>query len=187
MFWSVSAALSAAAATVCAGSVTRNEKCEASHSQQHEANERVGLPKVHRPQRASEDEPSFQNEGAAVPEDQPPGAGCSITSTATVSITGAAGCFNFRTAFFTDARLGLAFATVFARAALLALLRLAEFPLVNFPRFCTFDFFFDFAMMPSRWLRNTSMAVIRLSARAIQRYQQSAASRRNMDLRLSAP
>jgi hypothetical protein len=50
-------------------------------------------------------------------------------------------CFTFRAAFFTGAGLGLAFATVrFAvLATLRALLRLAEFPLRSFARFCTFD------------------------------------------------
>ena len=71
-----------------------------------------------------------------------PGAGCSITSTATVSAIGAAGCFTFRAAFFAGARLGLAVATVRfvafpALAALRALPRLAE--LRSFARFCTFD------------------------------------------------
>jgi hypothetical protein len=51
-----------------------------------------------------------------------PGAGCSITSTATVSTTGATGCFTFRATFFAGAGLGLALATVrlvaFPRAAL---------------------------------------------------------------------
>ena len=50
-----------------------------------------------------------------------PGVGCSITSAATVSTTGATGCFAFCAAFFTGAGLGLAFATVrfvaFPRAA----------------------------------------------------------------------
>src|SRR5262252_8152866 len=53
-----------------------------------------------------------------------PGAGCSITSTATVSTTGATG----RAAFFTGARLGLApaFATTFPRAALDSFLALGR-------------------------------------------------------------
>jgi hypothetical protein len=57
-----------------------------------------------------------------------PGAGCSITSAATVSTTGATGGFTFRATFFTGARLSLALATVrfTALAALRALLRLAE-------------------------------------------------------------
>ena len=50
-----------------------------------------------------------------------PGAGCSITSTATVSTTGVTGCFTFRAAFFAGAGLGLALATV--RFAALATLR----------------------------------------------------------------
>jgi len=41
-----------------------------------------------------------------------PGAGCSITSAATVSTTGATGCFTFRATFFEGAGLGLAFAVV---------------------------------------------------------------------------
>src|SRR6516225_11768347 len=73
--------------------------------------------------------------------------GCSITSAATVSTTGATGCFTFPAAFLTGARLGLALATVFACAALRALPRLAEFPLRSFPRFCTFDPFLRLAMI----------------------------------------
>jgi hypothetical protein len=59
-----------------------------------------------------------------------PGAGCSITSAATVSTTGATGCFTFR-ATFLGAGLGLALATArfAALAALRALLRLADFAL----------------------------------------------------------
>jgi hypothetical protein len=54
-----------------------------------------------------------------------PGAGCSITSTATVSTARATGCFTFRATFFTGATLGLAFATVgFVRGAPTALLSL---------------------------------------------------------------
>jgi hypothetical protein len=72
-----------------------------------------------------------------------------IASTATVSITGATSCFTFRTAFFAGARLALALAT--ARFAVLATLRalprLAELPLRNFPRFCTFDPFLRLAMI----------------------------------------
>jgi hypothetical protein len=85
-----------------------------------------------------------------------PGAGCSITSTATVSITGVTGCFTFRAAFFTGAGLGLALATVrFAFAALDTLgglPRLAEFPFRSFARFCTFDAFLRLAMIdPLVW------------------------------------
>ena len=81
-----------------------------------------------------------------------PGAGCSSTSTATVSTTGATGCFTFRAAFFTGAGLGLALATVrfvafAALDALRALPRLAEFPLRSFARFCTFDAFLRLAMI----------------------------------------
>ena len=90
-----------------------------------------------------------------------PGAGCSITSTATVSTTGAIGCFTFRAVFFARARLGLALATVrfaaFARADLRALPRLAEFPLNSFPRFCTFARFLRFAMIAPLMLRNNTM------------------------------
>jgi hypothetical protein len=77
-----------------------------------------------------------------------PGVGCSITSTATVSTTGATGDFAFRTAFFAGAGLGFALATVrFAGAALRALPRLADFPLRSFARFCTFDCFLRLAMI----------------------------------------
>jgi hypothetical protein len=78
-----------------------------------------------------------------------PGVGCSITSATTVSTTGARGCFTFRAAFLTGARLGLAFATVrcAALATLRAFPRVAEFPLRSFPRFCTFDFFLRLAMI----------------------------------------
>jgi hypothetical protein len=83
-----------------------------------------------------------------------PGAGCSITSTATLSTAGATGCFirSFRTAFFTGVCLGLALATArfvaFADfAAFRALPRLAEFTLRSFARFCTFDPFLRLAMI----------------------------------------
>ena len=81
-----------------------------------------------------------------------PGAGCSITSTATVSTTGVTARFTFRAAFFTGARLGLALATArFAAFAVLDTLRglprLAEFPLLSFPRSCTFDRFLSLAMI----------------------------------------
>jgi hypothetical protein len=59
-----------------------------------------------------------------------PGAGCSITSTPTVSTIGAVGCFTFRAAFFTGARLAV--------------------PLRSFARFCTFDAFLRFAMIDPR-------------------------------------
>jgi hypothetical protein len=65
-----------------------------------------------------------------------PETGSSTTSTTTVSIAGATGCFIRRTAFPTAARLGLAFATIrfaaFARRDLRAFPRLAEFPLGSF-------------------------------------------------------
>ena len=81
-----------------------------------------------------------------------PGAGCSITSTATVSTTELTGCFTLRTAFFTGAGLGLALETVrFVAFAALDTLRplprLAEFPLRSFARFCTFDAFLRLAMI----------------------------------------
>jgi hypothetical protein len=84
-----------------------------------------------------------------------PGAGCSTTSTITVSRTG-----SFRTsfpgAFFTAARFGLDLATVrfvaFADFATVAALpRLAEFPLRSLPRFCTFALFFRLAMIAPHW------------------------------------
>ena len=83
-----------------------------------------------------------------------PGAGCSITSTATVSTTGATGCLIHRAAFFTAAaRLDLALATVFAAEALPALARLAGFLLGSFPRFWAFDCFLRLAMIvPLFWL-----------------------------------
>ncbi len=83
-----------------------------------------------------------------------PGAGCSITSAATVSTTGATGGFTFRAAFFTGAGLGLALATVrfAALATLRGLPRLADFPLGSFPRFCTFDCFLRLAMIRPRSL-----------------------------------
>ena len=86
-----------------------------------------------------------------------PGAGRSITSTATVSIAGTADGFTFRAAFFTGEGFGLALATVrvvalAALAALRALPRLAEFPLRSFARFCTFDAFLRLAMIDPLWL-----------------------------------
>jgi len=78
-----------------------------------------------------------------------PGAGCSITSAATVSTTGATGGFTFRATFFTGAGLGLALAT--GRFAVLvtlrALLRLAEFALRSLARLCVFDPFLRLAMI----------------------------------------
>jgi hypothetical protein len=70
------------------------------------------------------------------------------------------GCFNFRAAFFTGTRFGLALAIVrFAAAdfvALRGLPRLAEFPLRTFARFCTFDFFLCLAMIaPAGWCSAT--------------------------------
>jgi hypothetical protein len=86
--------------------------------------------------------------------------GCSITSTATVSTTGVTGCFTFRATFFTGARFGLALATVFARAALRALPRLAEFARRSLARLCTFDPFLRLAMIrpgPGWCFRNALM------------------------------
>src|SRR5215469_11168819 len=78
-----------------------------------------------------------------------PVAGCSITSEATVSTTGAIGCFTFRAAFFTGAGLGLALAT--ARFAAFTILRplprLAEFPFRTLARLFTFDPFLCLAMI----------------------------------------
>src|SRR5215472_8722335 len=63
------------------------------------------------------------------------GAGCSITSEATVSTTGVmTGCFTFRTTFFTDARLDLATVRFAVLATLRALLRPAEFALRSLAR-----------------------------------------------------
>jgi hypothetical protein len=82
-----------------------------------------------------------------------PGAGCSITSAATVSTTGAT---SFRAAFFTGARLGLALATIrftFPRAdltALRALLRLAELRPRSLARIFGFDPFLRLAMIAPR-------------------------------------
>jgi hypothetical protein len=106
-----------------------------------------------------------------------PGAGCSITSTATVSIAGAADGFTFRATFFTDAGLGLALATgrfvaFAALAALRALPRLAEFPLRSFARFCTFDAFLRLAMIDPLVLRNdtTVQVAARYQTRVITRF-----------------
>jgi hypothetical protein len=89
-----------------------------------------------------------------------PGAGCSITSTATVSTAEVTGRFTFRAAFFTGARLGLALATVrfvaFPFAAFVTLRALArvadDFP--RFARFCTPDRFLGLAMIDPLVLRN---------------------------------
>jgi hypothetical protein len=89
--------------------------------------------------------------------------GCSITSTATVSTTGTAGCFTFRAASFTGARLGLALATVcFAALAILrALGRLAELALRSFARFCTFDHILRLAMIAPLGLVGELQATLR--------------------------
>ena len=99
-----------------------------------------------------------------------PGAGCSITSTATVSTAGATGCFTRRAAFFTGAGLGLALATVrfvaFADfATLRALPRLAEFPLRSFARFCTFDAFLRLAMIAPLVLANDTSSKSRQASK----------------------
>ena len=72
-----------------------------------------------------------------------PGAGCSSTSTATVSTTGATGCFTFRAAFFTGAGLGLALATVrfVAFAALDTLRALPRLAGVSSPQLCSLLYF----------------------------------------------
>ena len=67
-------------------------------------------------------------------------------STATVSTTGAIGCFTFRTTFFTDARLDLVTVRFAVLATLRALLRLAE-ALRSLARPCTFDPFLRLAMI----------------------------------------
>jgi len=107
-----------------------------------------------------------------------PGVGCSITSTATVSIAGADG-FTFRATFFTDAGLGLALATVrfvaFPRADLATFRALARaaVPLGSFPRFCTFDRFLRLAMIAPLMLRNdtTVQVAARYQTRVITRFQ----------------
>jgi hypothetical protein len=85
-----------------------------------------------------------------------PGAGCSITSAATVSTTGATGRFTFLPAFFTGAGLGLALATVrfvaFPRADLATLRALPR--AVALFLFCAFDCFLRLAMIrpsPGWW------------------------------------
>ncbi len=105
-----------------------------------------------------------------------PGAGCSITSTATVSIAGATDGFTFRAAFFTGAGLGLALATVrfvaFATLdALRVLPRLAE--LRSFARFCTFDAFLRLAMIDPLVLRNDTTVQVApaIKTRVITRFQ----------------
>src|ERR1700720_1475882 len=115
-----------------------------------------------------------------------PGAGCSSTSTATVSTTGATGRFTFRAAFFTGAGLGLALATVgfvafAALATLRALPRLAEFPLRSFARFCTFDAFLRLAMIDPLVLRNdtTVQVAARYQTRVINRSQRTATDRQS--------
>jgi hypothetical protein len=103
------------------------------------------------------------------------GAGCSITSTATVSTTGATGWFTFRAAFFTGAGLGLTLATVrfAAFATLRALPRLADFPLRSFARYCTFDAFLRLAMITPLVLRNDTTVQVAASyqTRVINRSQ----------------
>jgi hypothetical protein len=108
-----------------------------------------------------------------------PGAGCSITSTATVSIAGAADGFTFRAAFFTGAGLGLAVAAVrfvafAALDTLRALPRAADFALRSFARFCTFDAFLRLAMIAPLVLRNDTTMQVAASYQNAS-YQQSAA------------
>jgi hypothetical protein len=108
-----------------------------------------------------------------------PGVDCSITSTATVSIAGAADGFTFRATFFTDAGLGLALATVrfvaFPRADLATFRALARaaVPLGSFPRFCTFDRFLRLVMIAPLMLRNdtTVQVAARYQTRVITRFQ----------------
>jgi hypothetical protein len=57
----------------------------------------------------------------------------------------------------------LALAAVFACAALRALLRVADFPLGSFPRFCTFDAFLRFAMIAPLVLRNDTTVQVAAS------------------------
>src|SRR6516225_10679068 len=75
------------------------------------------------------------------------GAGCSIISTAAVSITGVTGCFTFRATFFTGAGFGLAFAGVgFVRFAAFDGLRALPRTVAAF-LFCAFDTFLRLAMI----------------------------------------
>ena len=75
------------------------------------------------------------------------GPGCSITSAATVSTTGAAGCFTFRATFLTGAGLGLAFAVVgFVAFAAFDGLRALPRAVAAF-LFWTFDCFLRLAMI----------------------------------------
>jgi hypothetical protein len=102
-----------------------------------------------------------------------PGAGRSITSTTTVSTAGATGCFIFRKASFTGARLGLAPRLVaFADfATLRASRRFAEFPLRSFERFRTFDCFLRLAMIVPLvvQIKEQSVTSLQLSKRVINR------------------
>ena len=93
------------------------------------------------------------------------GAGCSITSVATVSTTGAIGCFTFRVAFFTGAGLGLALAAVrfAALATLRALPRLAGFALRSVVLLCTFDPLLRLAIIDPR---SDSWSPTRIDARS---------------------
>jgi hypothetical protein len=80
--------------------------------------------------------------------------GRSITSTAAVSTTEATGCFTFRAAFFTGARLGLVFATE-RFVAFAALDTLRSLPrLAGVPFRSTFDAFLRLAMIATLVLRN---------------------------------
>ena len=75
------------------------------------------------------------------------GAGCSIISTAAVSITGVTGCFTFRATFFTGAGFGLAFAAV-GFVAFVAFDGLRALPrTVAAFLFCAFDPFLRLAMI----------------------------------------
>ena len=108
-----------------------------------------------------------------------PGAGCSITSVATVSTTGAIGCFTFRVAFFTGAGLGLALAAVrfAALATLRALPRLAGFALRSLVLLCTFDPFLRLAIIDPGLIRGPQHALMpdhQLPATVRGSYQQMA-------------
>ena len=108
-----------------------------------------------------------------------PGAGCSVTSTATVSTAGAAGRFTFRAAFFTGAVLGLALATVrFVALALADLVTLRVLPrAVAAFLFGAFDCFLRLAMIaPVGWCSGNALTLDhRVPATYQTSYQQIAA------------
>jgi hypothetical protein len=113
--------------------------------------------------------------------------GSSIASTVTVSIAGAGGCFtcstSLRAGFFSVARLGLALATAgfvaFPLAdfdTLRALLRVFEFPLRSFARFCTFDHFLRLAMIDPLLVVSDQRTIRKVPATHLTSYQQIAFS-----------